>query len=299
VIRFAPAAAVVFVLGAPPLPPLPAPSVPSASAPKRPTPPPLPKKPVPAPKPPTAPVRVAPPPQKPSVRLPSLPSLGRVRVEVGTGGVLVVQDVNIPKGDWSTGDVAVYVAFGAPGVPEALDAFVLSVADGALGPREGDVGEAVTVERAPRRPASVEALLGPETMAGVVVRIESAAFARATEAGRMATLRVRSAIASPRPADDGGREVLVRLGSARGTPLTLGLIEVVPRDAKSELQRVEAALVGPEADDHPLAVAFPAVTLSAAQRDKLRNRSAIAPVLAVRHGSDDLVVRYWIDGSKR
>ena len=83
----------------------------------------------------------------------------------------------------------------------------------------------------------------------------------------------------------GALETVVRLGASRGTPLTLGRLSAT--SSERPLERVEAKLCGPEADPHPLAIeTIP--KLATANRG-----SAIAPVLSVRHASDDLCVRLW------
>jgi hypothetical protein len=232
--------------------------------------------------PPPAPVRPAPP-------LPSLPSVARVRVEVSREHVVVVEDVDVPRGDWQHGDLDLFVAFGAPGVPEAFDAQILAVPDGALEPAEGSAGEPLTLERAPRRPLSAQPLLGPPQMAGAVVHVPEAAFRRATSAGGMAALRLRSLV--PLPAEDArtGREVLVRLGASSGTPLTLGSVQVASTDPAFRVARAEAQLCGPDADPWPLALAL----VPAPPTPALQPKPPIAPVLAVRHASDDLCVRVW------
>jgi hypothetical protein len=113
----------------------------------------------------------------------------------------------------------------------------------------------------------------------------------------MAALRVRGLL--PLPAEDArtGREVLVRLGTAFGTPLTLGRLQI------ANVARAEAHLCGPEADPYPLAISRRAGSSAPSPSESLglTPRSPptfgaqlpIAPVLAVRHASDDLCIRFW------
>jgi len=221
----------------------------------------------------------------------ALPSIARVRVDVAADHVVVSEDIDLPRGDWHAGSLAFYVAFGAPGAPEAFDAHVLAVPDGALDPAEGDAGEKMTIERAPRRPEGVQALLGPEEMAGVVIHLPEATFRRALEPGGMAVLRLRTLLRSPAGDPHAGRDVLVRLGQSKTTPLTLGYVQVAPLDNGPVVTRAEAHLCGEGADPWPLAVATSPKPVA---RDLAGSQAPIAPVLAVRHPKDDLCIRFWL-----
>jgi hypothetical protein len=225
------------------------------------------------------------------VPLGALPSIPRVRLEVGHDRVVVVQDVDLPRGDWRGGDLDVYVAFGAP-PPEAFDAHLLPVADGALEADPSAPGEKLVFERSARRGARVHELVGREDMAGVTVHVPDAAFRRAVAPGGMAALRFRTLLRTPDESAGGaGREVLVRLGATASTPLTLGRIEVAPLDSSTRVVGAAARLCGPDADPWPLAV-----RASGAGPSSAPNAGAtrpVAPVLAVRHASDDLCVRFW------
>jgi len=222
----------------------------------------------------------------PLVPLPSLPSVSRVRVEASADRVLVLEDVSLPRGDWRAGDLDLYVAFGAPGAPRAFDARLFAVADGALEPDEGDAGEPVLADRAARRPQAAHPLLGRPQMAGAVLHVREAAFKKAVTPGGMAILRVRTLLDPPPEDPERGRELVVRLGASNGQPLTLGRIQVVPT-GKLRIRRAEAHLCGPDADNYPLALAPKPPPSAIAE-----SRAPIAPVLAVRHASDDLCVLY-------
>jgi hypothetical protein len=105
----------------------------------------------------------------------------------------------------------------------------------------------------------------------------------------MATLRVRSLALAGEDAS-GALSVVVRLGASRGTPLTLG--RIVASASSSSLTRAEASLCGPDADSHPLAIeTTPRMAPSARQ-------GWIAPVLSVRHATDDLCLRLWPASAK-
>ena len=227
------------------------------------------------------------PPAPPLTPLAMLPSIPRVRVDVLEKKVVVVEEVNLPRGEWSAQALDFYVAFGAPGAPRAIDAQLMTVGDGALEPDDADAGEALVIERAPRRPPSAYPLLGRESMAGVVVHVKAESFGRALKPGNMAALRIRTALDLPDEDPEGARGVVVRLGSSRGTPLTLGRLVLAGKSGGPAPTRAEARLCGAEADPTPLAIAL--VPKSSA----VPASPPIAPVLAVRHTTDDLCVRFW------
>jgi hypothetical protein len=220
---------------------------------------------------------------KPLDALPMLPSIPRVKVMLAKDQMVVVEEINFPRGEWHGDPFDVYVAFGAPGAPRAVDAHLVAVADGALEPDDAEQGTALVTERAPRRPATAHGLLGRETMAGIVVHLDAKALGRAFTPGNMAALRIRTALDLPEEDPSGARGVLVRLGASRGTPLTLGRVVVAASGGRA-LSRSEARLCGPEADAHLLAT-----TPRAASPPE----PPIAPVLAVRHPTDDLCVKLW------
>lgn len=230
-----------------------------------------------------------PPPPKPAPPLPSLPSIPRVRIELSREHAVIVEEVNLPRGTWRSGDIDVYVAFGAPGMPRAVDAHVIAVREGELEPRSDDPGEVAPVERAARCPVSAQPLLGRSRMAGVIVHAREATLGRAFGPGQMAAFRIRSLIPLPPEDGRGGREIIARLGIHGGAPLTLGRIQLVSLEGAPAVQRATAQLCGAEADSYPLAVRLtPAPTLPVPL-----DRAPTAPVLAVRHPSDDLCIRFW------
>lgn len=223
---------------------------------------------------------------RPVSPLPFLPSVARLRVRVEKDSVVVTHAITLPRGEWKAGDLDLYVAHGVPGAPLALDAKLHSVADGDLEAPEADAGEAVTYERAPRCPESAHPLLGRSKMAGVIVHVRESQFRTAANFG-MAELRVRALY--PLPVDDGanGREMRVRLGTHGGTPLTLARVQVIAPDRELPVVRAEARLCGPDAETRPLSLTLTPKATS------ISSEALIAPVLAVRHASDDLCVRFW------
>jgi hypothetical protein len=231
------------------------------------------------------------PPPRPFVRpappLPMLPSVARVRVEAARDRVLVVEEVSLPRGDWQGGGLDLHVAFGAPGTPVAVDARLVPVPIGAAEARADDPGDPVTVEPALHRLASTQQLLGKGSMAGVTLRVRDTQLRRAFALSDAVILRVRTLLAPPAADATGAREVVVRLGAVAGQPLTLEKVQLVSLETRPWITRAEAHLCGPEADPWPLAVALTPRSPSAPATPTL------APAMAVRHGSDDLCIRWW------
>ena len=213
-----------------------------------------------------------------------LPSIPRVKIDVMKTQLVVVEEVNLPRGEWKADALDFYVAFGAPGAPRAIDARLLAVADGALEP-EDEAGESVVVDRAPHRPASAHPLIGRDSMAGVVVHLKRDSLTKAFAPGNMAALRIRTVLDLPDEDSLGARGVVIRLGASRGTPLTLGRLTLAAKSGGVSPSRVEAHLCGPDADPAPLAISPRPPTPPPTP--------PIAPVLSVRHPSDDLCIRFW------
>lgn len=216
--------------------------------------------------------------------LPILPSVARVKVVSHETTMVVIEEVSLPRGEWKGQDLRFHVAFGSPG-PRAIDAHLVPVGDGALEPDEEESGEPLTVDRVPRRPGNAYGLLGRETMAGIVVHVRPDLFTKALARGNMASLRIRSVIDATEADASGATSVVVRLGASRGTPLTLGRI-VATTPPGLRLTKVEAGLCGPDADPNPLAV-------TVMPRLPRPNEPTIAPVLSVRHATDDVCLRLW------
>jgi hypothetical protein len=213
-----------------------------------------------------------------------LPSIARVKVTFHGGHTYAVtHEINLPRGEWKGETLRFHVAFGAPG-PRAIDAHLVPVGDGVLEPDDNDAGESLAIERTARRPVNAYSLLGRETMAGIVVTVKGDQLTRALAKGEMASLRIRSLVDATEPDASGASSLMVRLGASRGTPLTLGRIVGDSAAPVPPLARASAMLCGPEADTHPLAVG---------KVPKVPDEAAIAPVLVVRHATDDLCLRIW------
>ena len=226
---------------------------------------------------------------RPAAPLPMLPSIARIQIEPARDAVVLLEEVNLPRDEWKAGGLDLYVAFGAPGAPLAIDAHLVAGMPGALETRLEDPGESLAVEPATRCTANAQLLLGRPQMAGVVVHVRETELLRVYAASDLAGLRLRSLLMLPAADAQGKREVVVRLGIAGGLPLTIGRVQVLSR--QRAVKRAEANLCGPEADPWPLAV-----TLAAKSADFAASSvasSAIAPAMALRHASDDLCIRWW------
>jgi hypothetical protein len=229
----------------------------------------------------------------PAQPLPMLPSVARVRVEAARDRIVVVQEVNLPRGDWRSGGLDPYIAFGAPGPPVAIDAHLVAVPSDSSESRLDDAGEALTVEQAFRRPTSAQLLLGRPQMAGIVVHIRETDLRRLYATSELVALRIRSLLSPPAADSRGARDVVVRLGIVGDLPLTLGHVQVASLEGRQWITRAEALLCGPEADALPLAISLVPRPADPDLAVAALSLAPIAPVFAVRHASDDLCVRWW------
>jgi hypothetical protein len=223
-----------------------------------------------------------------------LPSIGRVRVEAARDRVIVHEEIQLPRGEWQSGGLDLYAAFGAPGTPLAVDARLVAAPPGASESRWEDAGDPVSIEPAIRNTAGSQLVLGRPQMAGVVAHVRESDLRRAFSAGDLAGLRLRTLLAPPVADAAGRREIVVRLGSAAGVPLTLGQLQVVSLEARPWISRAEAVLCGPDADPWPLSLSV-SPKPAAAPLPGVLIAGPIAPAMAIRHASDDLCVRWWAD----
>jgi hypothetical protein len=213
--------------------------------------------------------------------LPSLPVIARVKIEVAPAYVVVTEDVRFARGEWKSGDLDLFVAFGVPGAPRAFDAKVIPIAEEEFGAADGASGEPVAVDRASRRPPRARLLLGRESMAGVVVHLKEPAMRRAFSGGDALVLRLRSLV----PTEGTSRDFVVRLGVEDGPPAALGSIDIV---AGKEITNVEAKYCGPHADPYPVAAhLWPARTIP------ISYPRPASPLAVTRHADDDLCVRIF------
>lgn len=226
------------------------------------------------------------PPPRPSAPISSLPVITRVRVDASKDATVVTQELALARGDWQSGDIDAFVAFGGPGLPHAFDVHLLAATES--GPDPVDVGEVVVTERAPRRPAYARALLGRESSAGEVLHLREPSLRRAFAKTGIAAIRIRTLVGPIAPDANGAREVLVRLGTFGATPLTVAKVEVAALDGKPFTAPTEARLCGDAADPYPISVQqLPAQRV-------VRYPGPAAPYLAVRHPSDDLCIRFSV-----
>jgi hypothetical protein len=130
-------------------------------------------------------------------------------------------------------------------------------------------------------------------MAGVVVHIRESELRRAYATSGLATLRLRSLLPPPAEDADGARDIIVRLGIVGDLPLTLSRVQVLSMDARPWILRAMATLCGPEADERPLALTLIPKSAVAGPDVDGGVDAPIAPVMSVRHASDDLCIRWW------
>ena len=220
------------------------------------------------------------PPRPPVGPLPFLPTVARVSVDLAGDRLLLTEDVRLPRGEWTGGDLDFFVAYGAPGTPVAIDAQLYAP--------NGDVTK-LTVQPSPRATQWTHPLLGPRDMSGVILHVSANAFRGATSIGD-AILRVRSVLSPARPDGGGGHEVLVRLGNADGEPIAVERIEL--GTALGPLRTATAHLCGQEADPYPLALTQPGQP-----RPRIQYPRPQAPWLASRRPTDSLCLRWVRAGS--
>jgi hypothetical protein len=250
--------------------------------------------------------------------LPFLPRIARVRLEVGHDSVLQIIDIELDHDTYVKGDRKFWVSFGAPGVPKAVDAHLLS---GQESGQEADAnwasnGDEIPFEAKPTRPRSANALLGPDRTSGLVFAVKEAPLQAAFAKAPTATLRLRALLPTPDVDGAGQQGVVVRLGTEDAS-YTLGRIEVVGRggvripraDAKicsfpqpirdvdlrkAELDREKAAKkpAEPPAVEAPLSPTPPLTVATIAPRNEYEARNRILPSLATRRPFDALCIRY-------
>ncbi len=254
--------------------------------------------------------------------LPFLPRVARVRFEVGHDSVLQIIDIELDHDAYVKGDRKFWVSFGAPGVPKAVDAHLLS---GQESGQEADAnwasnGDEIPFEAKPTRPRSANALLGPDRTSGLVFTVKEAPLQAAFAKAQTATLRLRALVPTPDVDGAGQQGVVVRLGTEDAS-YTLGRIEVVGRgvrvpraDAKicsfpqpirdvdlrkAELDREKATkeakkpgVVAVESPEAPLSLTPPLSVATIAPRNDYEARNRILPSLATRRPFDALCIRY-------
>lgn len=217
-------------------------------------------------------------PSKPSV-MPFVASVARVRIDVSRQRAAVLHEINLARGTFAGDeDVELFVAFGAPGAPRAIDTRLVTVPRAMLeAPRE-ERGVPLVWRYAPRRPTSAAPIVGRGTMAGIAVVVPAELMAKTFASGATAALRVRAVY---NLSEMGERDVVVRLGDGADGPLTLGRLEVATTDDAPV--RVEARACSD--------TSLPPLLLRTFGRAIASRDGALAPVLWPRKAGDDLCVR--------
>lgn len=220
--------------------------------------------------------------------------ISKVEIVLRPEGALVVQDVTLARPPASRGSLSLYVAFGGPGAPRAVDAQIAALPEGVLELDSAANGTALAVTPRASQAAGDVTLLGRSSMAGFAVQLPERTFREATRASSFAVLRLRTLLAVPfREGESAGDrragEALVRLESPSAVPIALGRI-VVRTEGGLALREAQASLCGPDASPFPLAVAV----RGAADLAPPPPATRIAPLLAVRHATDALCVRWLL-----
>lgn len=206
-------------------------------------------KPAPKPSPPSEPEAPARP-TRPPARLPSPIEMSRVKVEIGPEHLRVTSDIVLSRGDWAGDELRFHVAYGAPAVPLAFEAWLCSAQAGESSPETCiPLPHATAVRAAP----DAAFILGPSAMAGEEIELShealSSFFTDAVSTSR-AVLRLRTLRALPSESASGEREVLIRLDREGKKPRPPASLEVEAVDGAT-LRKVQARLCGPEgADEH-------------------------------------------------
>lgn len=219
------------------------------------------------------------PPPKPPSRLPGPIEIGRVHIEVGPERVRITSDITFARGAWEHDDLRVHAAYGAPGVPLAFEASLCST------PKTERVAPLsasclpLPHETTYRAPSDAAFVVGPAVMAGETVELASEALASLFSVDEsQATLRLRQIRPLPAAAASGEREVLIRLGQARGVPYRVGSIEIAASEGVV-LRHIEARLCGTEIEVLPVA-------------STASGGAAVTTPVVPRTGHEDLCVRF-------
>jgi len=170
-----------------------------------------------------APRRAQPPPPPPPIPLPSLPVLTRLVVDGSARADRVIVDYEflLDKGDYQSGDLSLYVAYGAPGVPLVFDAHVRASIPASDTLPGFALREPAVVEPRPRKPPGITWVVGREHQAGAVVRVPASLLKQAWSTGPLVLgLRAVHAVAAT------NRDIVVRLGTVDNQPITVQRIDV-------------------------------------------------------------------------
>ena len=217
-------------------------------------------------------------PRPPPSYVPQPIAISRIRFDVRQGRALVTTDLTLPAGQPVREEIDVHVAYGGPGLPIGFDAQLLSTPRGYLVAPIELSGDKLSQTPSARCPSHAAFTLGRAEMAGQLVHIPAAVLGDKVAQTGQATLRIRELRELPAPLADGTRELLARLGSYKGKPMVLGLLELA---SDEPIARTEAKLCGLHASGAQLFVAAPA-----------SSRAGVAPPLVQRSANEDLCLRF-------
>lgn len=234
----------------------------------------------PAPAPEAAAPEAASRPPRPPARLPSPIDGGRIHLEISPEHLRITSDIVFIQGEWAGDDFRVHVAYGAPAVPLAFEAWLCNPSNDEM----REVAEScVPLPHATAVRAAPDAafVFGPATMAGEEIEIAAEALGSLFGADRSAAiLRLRTLRALPTASATGEREVLIRLGRGHVKAQAISSLEIEATEGAT-LGRVEARLCGPEAKNELLPLS-----------SKASGGPGAKSLVAQRTGREDLCVRF-------
>ena len=219
------------------------------------------------------------PPPPPALRPPPLETVPtfvevtRIDVLATKDAALVTTDLLLARAGWDGAAFDVHVAYGAPGLPIAFEARVLSLPPASFLAPLDEGGELLSSAHDVSAPSQVAVTLGRRAQAGQTVHVDEAALGRAFVSGDRAFLRLRAVhrfVGTLREA----RSVLVRLETPALGVLPLSLVTVRGEEASAGLCRGDGSIV-------PLRIALADGRVSAGD----------APAILARRGlGEDLCV---------
>jgi hypothetical protein len=226
-----------------------------------------------------------PPPALPPPALDDLPrvlEISHVDVLASEDAALVTTDLLLARGAWNGAGFDVYVAYGAPGLPEAFEARVLPLPTWGVLPLQTAVGDVLATAHAHEAPSHAAFSLGRARVAGQLVHVGEEALKKAFGDGDRAFVRLRAVyrfVGTTRLVPS----VLVRLDTPRLGPLPLGAVTIRTEggSALGNGAATVAALCGLEKASVPMRIA---------QSPEESATGLVAPSLVKRTAGDDLCI---------
>ncbi|MFO0661705.1 MAG: hypothetical protein U0165_18010 [Polyangiaceae bacterium] len=160
---------------------------------------------------------------------PSSLSIARVDVLLRRELALVTTDVTFARGTLADDEgLDVFVAYNSPGIPKALDAQLIPVAEGSFVTPVESSGVVLTLEHSTSAPESVTFSLGGMNQAGAVIHIPGKDLTKALAPSGLVTLRIRSVqtLSAQAIASRSEASVVVRAATPLLGPFPIGIVSV-------------------------------------------------------------------------